>query len=122
VEFSAMLKALGGTVTYLKRYAVQAMQMAQAKYIGQNWRFFGQMVAIFEKGLHSLDDLATRKTGVRGPILPQRPTSAPGPPRMRQSGMRSTTSGRHLVGESIDTDLDAPPRLSESRRARLSPA
>lgn len=52
----------------------RAMQMAQRKYIGQNWGFFGQMIAIFDKGMHSLDELANRKTEVRGTILPQRPS------------------------------------------------
>ena len=52
----------------------KAMRLAQAKYIGQNWKAFGQMVAIFERGLHSLDELANRKTETRGAILPSQPT------------------------------------------------
>ncbi len=50
----------------------RAMPLAQAKYIGQNWKAFGAMVAIFDKGLRSVDELATRKTGTMGAILPSR--------------------------------------------------
>lgn len=52
----------------------RAMQIAQVKYIGQNWKAFGQMVGLFDRGLRTLDELATRKTGTLGPILPSRPS------------------------------------------------
>lgn len=52
----------------------KAMRVAQAKYIGQNWKAFWMMRQIFENGLRTCDELAHRKTETRGPILPSNPS------------------------------------------------
>lgn len=44
----------------------------QAKYIGQRWSYFKSLIAVFDKGQHSLADLKDRKTGTGKAILPSR--------------------------------------------------
>lgn len=48
----------------------KAMQLAQRLYIGQRWGEFGKMTMLFAKGLHSADQIANRRTGTMGTILP----------------------------------------------------
>ena len=47
---------------------------AKNQWMLRGWRWFGQLTALFDKGLVSLDDLRNRKTGVLSsqPILPRR--------------------------------------------------
>ncbi len=51
----------------------KAMPIAQRNYIAQKWKTFGELVQIFEKGIRSCDEIANKKTGVSGLILPNRP-------------------------------------------------
>lgn len=51
----------------------KAMRAAQAKFVGQRWGYFNELIKLFENGLRQMDDLQTRKTGQLGAILPARP-------------------------------------------------
>ena len=46
------------------------LRAVQKQYVQQKWSAFGKMREIFDRGLKEFDDLALRKTGVQGPILP----------------------------------------------------
>lgn len=50
----------------------KAMRTAQAKFVGQRWGAFNELMKLFENGQRSMADLRDRKTDTRGPILPQR--------------------------------------------------
>jgi hypothetical protein len=50
----------------------RAMRTAQAKFVSQNWLAFRQLSELFTQGLSHMDDLANRKTGATGMILPKR--------------------------------------------------
>ena len=52
----------------------RAMRAAQAKFVGQRWGYFNEMIKLFELGLRRMDELRNNKTGKAGPILPTRPT------------------------------------------------
>lgn len=52
----------------------KTMRIAQVKFIGQKWNAFNQMMPLFVNGKKHLEDLQM-KTGTRGPILPQNPSS-----------------------------------------------
>lgn len=48
----------------------RAIRMIQPKFVAQDWLFFGKLKPLFEDGLKRMDDLANRKTGRSGIILP----------------------------------------------------
>jgi hypothetical protein len=50
----------------------RGLRMAQVKFNNQEWLFFRKFQELFEQGLVHMNDLATRKTGKSGIILPQR--------------------------------------------------
>lgn len=47
-------------------------RQTQHKFVGQRWAFFNSLMEVFQLGHRRLDELRTNKTGVRGPVLPQR--------------------------------------------------
>lgn len=49
----------------------RAMRVAQAKYVSQRWIAFKEMAEIFTQGLTRMNDLANKKTGRTGIILPK---------------------------------------------------
>lgn len=55
----------------------RALRGAQAKFVGQNWRWFHDLQPLFENGLRSMADLRDMKTGKlsNSPILPANPSS-----------------------------------------------
>lgn len=55
-------------------FYAKVMRTVQKKFVKQEWRDFRLMMPIFERGLRWMDDLATRKTGTTGLILPARPS------------------------------------------------
>lgn len=48
----------------------RALRMAQAKFSAQDWLFFGKFGELFTQGLTRMDELANKKTGRRGIIMP----------------------------------------------------
>lgn len=50
----------------------RAMLTVHKAFLRQNWVVFRDIVPLFENGLVRMDDLATRRTGTTGPILPKR--------------------------------------------------
>lgn len=50
----------------------RCLRVAQAKFVSQNWLAFKQMAQLFSDGLSHMDDLANKKTGKIGAILPTR--------------------------------------------------
>lgn len=48
----------------------KALRMAQTKFNAGDWLFFGKFGELFAQGLTRMDELATRKTGRSGIILP----------------------------------------------------
>ena len=50
----------------------KAMRVAQAKFVGQRWAAFNEMMKLFDIGFHHLDELKNGRTGATGPILPKR--------------------------------------------------
>lgn len=55
----------------------KALRAAQAKFVGQNWRWFHDLQPLFENGLRSMADLRDMRTGrlSNSPILPANPSS-----------------------------------------------
>lgn len=51
----------------------KARRAAQAKFVGQRWDYFGELMKLFELGHRRLEELQAR-TGTHGPILPSRPS------------------------------------------------
>lgn len=47
---------------------------SQAKFVGQRWNWYNQIMPIFERGLRSMDELKNMKTGrsSNSPIIPAR--------------------------------------------------
>lgn len=52
----------------------KAMRIALDAYTAHNWLKFGKLAELFDNGLKRMRDLADARTGVRGAILPQRPS------------------------------------------------
>lgn len=50
----------------------KALRMAQTKFNAQDWLGLGKMGDLFDIGLKRMDDLANRKTGKSGVIMPDR--------------------------------------------------
>ena len=81
------LKALEGSCRQLAHFRsdarwiklgvlyARAMRVAQAKMAAEDWAAFGKLGALFEQGLVRMDELANRKTGKVGSILPSRPST-----------------------------------------------
>lgn len=55
----------------------KAMRGAQAKFVGQRWSWFNELMALFVLGHNRLDELQTMKTGrlSSSPILPNNPSA-----------------------------------------------
>lgn len=53
----------------------KAMVTVSVLFEHQNWIGFGKLRELFDNGQRRMDDLATQKTGQRGPILPTKPTN-----------------------------------------------
>ena len=47
----------------------QVQKRVRKSFVDQRWMDFGQFALIFEKGLRTLDDLATRKTERKGTLI-----------------------------------------------------
>lgn len=50
------------------------IRAAQQKFVGQQWSWFGSAILVLDRLLATMRDLAERKTGTVGPILPTQPT------------------------------------------------
>jgi hypothetical protein len=48
----------------------RAIRQVQVKFNDQKWLYFRELIALFENGLKRMDDLANRKTGKSGIIMP----------------------------------------------------
>ncbi len=71
------LAAYRGDARWLRigiHYA-KVMRFAQRKFVRQAWLDFERLMPMFENGLRHMEDLATRKTGTTGLILPNNPSS-----------------------------------------------
>lgn len=53
----------------------KTIHACQHLFANQDWAGFGRLTAMFENGLVRVKELATAKTGQRGPMLPTRPSS-----------------------------------------------
>lgn len=53
----------------------KTIHVCQHLFANQDWAGFGRLMALFENGLLRMEELAMKKTGQRGPILPTRPSS-----------------------------------------------
>lgn len=53
----------------------KAIHTCQHLFANEDWAAFGKLTALFENGLVRMNELATTKTGQRGPILPTRPST-----------------------------------------------
>lgn len=49
----------------------RAMRTVESMFIKQDWLGFRALMPLFEEGLKRMDDLANKKTGTAGPILPK---------------------------------------------------
>lgn len=52
----------------------KAMRTVQARFTLHDWQAFGKLVALFDKGLVSMEGLRDSRTGRSGMILPSQPT------------------------------------------------
>lgn len=50
-------------------------RVCQVLFVGQRWADFQGIAKVCERGLVSRDELRDTRTGVRGPVLPKRPSS-----------------------------------------------
>ena len=57
----------------------------QSKFVGQKWGYFKELMALFELGKRRLEEMDA-KTGVLGPILPQRASEWLWMPPVRPAG------------------------------------
>lgn len=53
----------------------KVMRFVQRKFVRQAWGDFTRLMPMFENGLRQMEDLATRKTGTTGIIIPANPSS-----------------------------------------------
>lgn len=96
-DLTKALKALEGTCRQMAHFRgdmrwvrlqfvyVRVMQVKQARFVSQNWAWFGKLTDLFVLGKRRLAELNEQKTGVRGPILAQRPSeflTLPEPPKL----------------------------------------
>lgn len=53
-------------------YGAKTARLAQKFFVQMDWTMFGKLAEVFANGLVRMDELATKKTGRVGPILPKR--------------------------------------------------
>ncbi len=58
----------------LQMIYARIVRSKQRKFVGQHWRWFKELTAVFELGHRHLADLRDQKTGKLGPILAARPS------------------------------------------------
>lgn len=58
----------------LQMLYARIVRSKQRKFVGQHWKWFKELTAVFELGHKHLAELRDMKTGKTGPILAQRPS------------------------------------------------